>query len=80
MAGLAKLEFEQKSGQVVNVDEASRAITEMVMATRDGLLAIPSRVAAIIAAESDVRQVYQIRDEEIRQTLASLSQNLRVSR
>jgi hypothetical protein len=80
LARLAKLEFEQKSGQVVNVEEASRTIADMVMATRDGLLAIPSRVAAIIAAESDVRQVYQILDEEIRQTLTSLSQNLRVSR
>ena len=37
-----------------------------------------SRVAAILAAETNERQVYQILDEEIRRTLGALSQNLRL--
>jgi hypothetical protein len=48
------------------------------MGTRDGLLAIPSRIAPILAAETDERQVYQTLDEEIRRTLGSLSENLRL--
>jgi len=48
------------------------------MGIRDGLH-IPSRIAPILTAETDERQVHQILDEEIRRTLGSLSQNLRVS-
>ena len=77
LARLAKLEFEEKSAKLVDVEEMARAIGNMIVRTRDGLLSIPSRVCAILAAETDERQVYLILDEEIRQTLTNLSQNLR---
>jgi hypothetical protein len=79
LARLAKLEFEQRSGQLLDKDEVAHAITNMVSATRDNLLGIPSRVSAILAAESDERRVYDLLDDEIRQTLTALSQNLRLT-
>jgi hypothetical protein len=53
----------------VDAEEVARSINTMTMGTRDGLLAIPSRIAPILAAETDERQVYQTLDEEIRRTL-----------
>jgi hypothetical protein len=78
LARLAKLDYEERSGKLVDAEEVASAITTMTMGTRDGLLAIPSRIAPILAAETDEHQVYQILDEEIRRTLGSLSENLRL--
>ena len=75
---MAKLDYEERSDKLVDAEEVARAITTMAMGTRDGLLAIPSRVAPILAAETDERQVYQILYEEIRRTLSYLSQDLRL--
>ena len=76
---MAKLDYEERSGTLVDAEEVARSITTMTVGTRDGLLAIPCRIAPILAAETDERQVYQILDEEIRRTLGSLlSENLRL--
>ena len=37
------------------------------------------KLSAILAAETDERQVYQVLDEEIRRTLTALSQNNRLT-
>jgi hypothetical protein len=63
LARLAKLDYEKRSGKLVDAEEVARAITTLAMGTRDGLLAIPTRIAPILAAETDERQVYQILDE-----------------
>jgi hypothetical protein len=73
LARLAKLDYEERSGKLVDSEEVASAITTMVLGTRDGLLAIPRRVAPILAAETDEREVYKILDEEIRRTLGALS-------
>ena len=76
---MAKLDYEERSGTLVDAEEVARSITTMTVGTRDGLLAIPGRIAPILAAETDERQAYQILDEEIRRTLGSLlSENLRL--
>jgi hypothetical protein len=59
LARLAKLEFEERSGQLLDKDDVAHAVTNMVSATRDNLLGIPSRVSAVLAAESDERRVYE---------------------
>jgi hypothetical protein len=78
LAKLDYLDYEERSGKLVDAEEVARATTIMAMGTRDGLLAILSRIAPILAAETDEREVYQLLDEEIRRTLGSLSQNLRL--
>jgi hypothetical protein len=71
-ARLARLEFERRSGQLVNVKDVKVAIFAVAREVRDKLLNISSRVGALVAAESDEFKCEQIIDREVREALRSL--------
>jgi len=72
-AHLAELKLAEQQGAVIQI-EAVRAIwSRRVASTRDALLQIPSRLAPVVAAESNLDKVAELMETEIRQALAELS-------
>ncbi len=69
LARLAKIEFEERSGKLVSRDEVQVAAFNKFRTFRDGMLNIPDRVAAVLAAESDPARVHEILAIEIRKAL-----------
>jgi len=68
-ARLAKLEYEEKVGQLVSKDEVQVAAFNKFRQYRDAMLNIPDRLAAMLAAETDAAKCYEILSSEIRKAL-----------
>ena len=68
-ARLAKLEYEEKVGSLISKDEVQVATFNQFRQYRDGMLNLPDRVAAMLAAESDAAKCYEILATEIRKAL-----------
>lgn len=68
-ARLAKIRYEQQTGKLINRDEVQVAAFNKFRTFRDGMLNIPDRVAAMLAAEADPAKVHQILSTEIRKAL-----------
>jgi pyruvate/2-oxoglutarate dehydrogenase complex dihydrolipoamide acyltransferase (E2) component len=73
LARLAKIEFEERIAKVVDRDEVQVAAFTRGRVVRDNMLNIPDRVAATLAAESDVDRVHRILSDEIRMALDVLA-------
>ncbi len=72
MARLAKLEFEEKSGKLVQVDAVKNEAFKVARVVRDNLLNIPDRVAAELANETNQFKVHQRLTQEIRRALEDM--------
>ena len=68
-ARLAKIEYEERIGKLVNADEVQVAAFNKFRQYRDAMLGIPDRVAAMCAAETDAARVHEILTTEIRKVL-----------
>ncbi len=64
-ARLAKLEWERRSGETVSRADVERDAFEAARRLRDAILAVPDRVAAILAAESDEFLVHKALKREL---------------
>jgi len=71
-ARIARLDFEQRNGTLVSVDQMKLEIFRKARQVRDRMLAIPGRIDAQLAAETDRRTVRKILDGEIRKALEAL--------
>jgi hypothetical protein len=69
LARLAKIEYEERLGKLVSRDEMQVAAFNKFRTFRDGMLNIPDRVAAVIAAEADSAKVHAMLTTEIRKAL-----------
>ena len=69
----ARLEALQGRGELVTVEDVKREAFALGRALRDQLMGIPDRVASMVAATNDPRQVHQLLTEEIRVALRGLS-------
>jgi hypothetical protein len=65
----AKLEYEEKLGKLLSRDEVTVAAFNRFRTFRDGMLNIPDRVAAQLAAETDPAKVHEVLRTEIRKAL-----------
>ena len=68
-ARLAKLEYEEKSGILVRTDTIKVSWFNVLRVLRDRTLNLPDRLAPILAAEMDPKQVRELLDTELRQIL-----------
>ena len=68
-ARLAKLEYEEKSGILVRTDTVKVSWFNVLRVLRDRTLNLPDRLAPILAAEMDPKQVREFLDTELRQIL-----------
>jgi hypothetical protein len=73
LARLAKIEFEERIAKLVNRDEVQVAGFTRGRVVRDNMLNIADRLAATLAAESDVDRVHRILSNEIRMALDVLA-------
>ena len=83
-AKLAKLEFETKTGKLVDVDLVKREARNTGRIIREQLLGIPSRVAPIILGELGIedtnfqQKLYTILTKEIHEALEGLQDDKRL--
>jgi len=72
-ANLSELKEAELRGTVIRVDAMRSAWAAKVATVRDALLQIPSRLAPVLAAETDLIVVTGKLESELRQALAELS-------
>ena len=73
LARLAKLEFEQRSGKLVDADEVRAQIFGLGRRLRDAFLGLPDRVAPLLVGQPDQAVVHRLLTEEVMTCLAELS-------
>ena len=64
-AKLSKLDYEEKSGKLTDAAKVKNDAFKAGRIVRDELLTIPDRLADVLAAEDDSRQVQQLLREEL---------------
>ena len=72
-ASLLEIKERIEAGKYVDVDEVKVASFNRARITRNQFLKLPSRVAALVAAESDVNTVSDILTKEVHIALEGLS-------
>ncbi|HSF96400.1 MAG TPA: hypothetical protein VLA52_15345 [Thermohalobaculum sp.] len=72
-AKLLEIKARVEAGKFVDVDDVEVAAFNRARVVRDSLLNIPDRLAAVLAAESDAREVHALLSAEIRQALEELT-------
>lgn len=75
-AKLLEIKAKVESGKFVDVDEVKSVAFRRGRTVRDNLLAIPDRLDAVLAAESDRRRVHKILTDELTRVLEELSKPL----
>jgi hypothetical protein len=73
LARLTKIEFEEKSGNLVSKQEVEVAAFNRYRTFRDNMLNIPDRLAALLAAEVDPASIHEMLTGEIRRALQESS-------
>jgi len=72
-AEIARLDYEERIATLVRRDAVQVDAFRIGRLVRDGMLNIPSRLAGILAAETDQRKIYDLLEREIRQALEALA-------
>lgn len=75
-AQLARIEFEEKSGGLIDAEKVKKQAFQIARLTRDAMLAIPDRVSAEIAGFTDAFQIHQRLNAEIRGAIEEISKAL----
>lgn len=71
-AQLAKIDYEERIGKLVNADEVKVAAYNAARKARDRLLSVPDRIAPILAAVDDEHEVHRLLSEELRKVCSVL--------
>lgn len=71
----AEIEVERLRGELVPAAEVKSEQFNLARRTRDAIENIPSRIAAILAAEQDEHKVKEMLAHELKQALEGLSKN-----
>jgi len=79
LARLAKIDFEERTEKLVSRDEMRVAAFNRYRTFRDGMLNIPDRLAAVLAAEADPRRTHELLATEIRKALTEFSDGNRAN-
>lgn len=74
-ARLAKLEYEERIGKLVNADEVKARAFKMARAARDSMLTMPDRLAPILASSTDVQEVHRLLLDDIERTCDRLAKD-----
>lgn len=73
LAELARFEYEDRLSSLISTEEVEAEGVRMAKRVRDVIESIPSRIAGMLAAESDQRKVYDLLAQELRQALEGLA-------
>ena len=72
-ANLAEMKQAEMEGKLILADAVRSAWAAKITGARDALLQIPSRIAPVLAATTDLVEVTALLEAELRQALAELS-------
>lgn len=61
---MAQMKLQQQRGQLLDADSTLRAIADAHTAARAEVLALPDRLAQVVAAEIDPRKVWELINAE----------------
>lgn len=78
-ARLARLEYEERSAKLVDVDKVKAEAFKVARMVRDGMLNLPDRIAHELAHETDAAAVHRRLSDEIRIILGGLSGRLEIA-
>lgn len=73
LARLARLDFEERSGKLVDSDQVRAQVFGLGRRLRDALMGLPDRLAPVLAGEPDQAEVHRLLSEAILASLAELS-------
>lgn len=76
LARLAKLEYEQKVGKLVNADEIRLKAFNAARAARDALNTMEDRLAPILASLADLQEVRRVLRDDIRRTCERIATDI----
>lgn len=68
-AALAEARLGEMSGRLIDRDAVRAEFGRQILAVRDGFLRLPSRLAPVLAGETDQAKVYALLDAEVRHVL-----------
>jgi len=69
---LKELEFQKKSGELILAEDVKKAAFDKARQVRDSILNVPSRVSALLAAESDETKILALLTAELKRALEEL--------
>lgn len=72
----AEIQLAEQRGEVIRVDAVRTQLANRLAATRDGLLQIPARVSAVLAAETSSEVVFTTLSDELCKALEGLMGSL----
>lgn len=72
-AKITELEYRKKIGDLVELEAVKELFFNAAKTTQQSLLNIPARISAIVAAKTDEREIYDLLEKEISESLENLS-------
>jgi hypothetical protein len=72
-AEMAELKLAEQQGLLIRVDAVKAVLAAAFTSTRDNLLQIPSRLSAILAAETDAAKVHELLQAELYRALEGMA-------
>jgi|SRR5262245_27433103 len=72
-AMLSKLDYEERSGKLIDAFEVKTAAEQLHRILRDLLMAIPDRISAELAAEENAANCHRLLEQEIRTVLEKVA-------
>ena len=72
-ADLAELKLAEQKGELIRTADVRAAYARRAAGLREALLQIPSRLAAVLAAETDMARCHDVIQSELHQVLAQLT-------
>lgn len=73
-ARIEKIKYEEMLGKLVDIEKAQNEYFEIARKVRDSLMAIPDRISAQVAAETNQFKVHKIIMDELRIALRNLKE------
>ena len=73
-AKLTRLDYEERTGKLLNAEDVAKEAFALARRVRDRLLNIPSRMASVLASETDSKAIETLLTQELRIALEELAQ------
>ncbi|WP_130472993.1 hypothetical protein [Candidatus Magnetaquicoccus inordinatus] len=73
-AKLTRLDYEERTGKLLNAEDVAKEAFALARRVRDRLLNIPSRMASVLASETDSKTIESMLSQELRIALEELAE------
>ena len=73
-AKLTRLDYEERTGKLLNAEDVAKEAFALARRVRDRLFNIPSRMASVLASETDSKAIELLLSQELRIALEELAE------